>query len=232
VKILILSATTAELGHMTKQIDMDVTVPGRLMHFRLDKVETDVLISGIGIAATTFWLTKALYNDTYDVVINQGIAGSYNGHFKIGDVLQVESEVFGDLGIGNEQGFSTLFEKEFLDPDSYPFDAGWMYNLSAPSLPSIQSTPSGRGITVHKSTGDERTMSLLLDKYNGDLETMEGAAFFYVCKMMGVPCFLQLRSISNPVKAKSRAEWDIPLAVREVNEKVLEVIGELDGALG
>ncbi|HMQ88955.1 MAG TPA: hypothetical protein PKB07_15270, partial [Flavilitoribacter sp.] len=52
-----------------------------------------------------------------------------------------------------------------------------------------------------------------------DIETMEGAAFFYVCLMESVP-FLAIRSISNYVEARNREAWDIPGAIRALNDVV------------
>ena len=45
--------------------------------------EFDVLISGVGMINTTYNLTKILSKKRYDLVINMGIAGSYNPSIKI-----------------------------------------------------------------------------------------------------------------------------------------------------
>jgi futalosine hydrolase len=42
--------------------------------------------------------------------------------------------------------------------------------------------------------------------YSADIETMEGAAFFFVCLRRQVK-FLQLRGISNVVGVRDKAQW-------------------------
>ena len=39
--------------------------------------------------------------------------------------------------------------------------------------------------------------------------------------------FLQLRSISNYVEERNKANWDIPLAIKNLNDKLSEVIDVL-----
>ena len=54
--------------------------------FELDKNQFsnhEMLISGIGILETALKLTKKLTSNNYDLVINTGIAGSFNKDIKI-----------------------------------------------------------------------------------------------------------------------------------------------------
>ncbi len=55
-----------------------------------------------------------------------------------------------------------------------------------------------RAITVNTATGSEITKEKLLKKFNPDIETMEGATFFYICSRENIP-FLAVRAISNKV---------------------------------
>jgi len=59
-----------------------------------------------------------------------------------------------------------------------------------------------------------------------DVESMEGAAFMYCCLMQSVPC-LQIRGISNLIELRDREKWDIELAIRNVTEKILQIINEV-----
>ena len=65
------------------------------------------------------------------------------------------------------------------------------------------------------------------EKYNPDIETMEGATFFYICTRENIP-FLALRSISNMVGLRNKDNWDIRLALDNLSEKLREVILTLD----
>lgn len=50
-----------------------------------------------------------------------------------------------------------------------------------------------------------------------DIETMEGAAFFENCLRRGLP-FAEVRAVSNRVGEIDHARWDIPLALRNLQE--------------
>ena len=56
---------------------------------------------------------------------------------------------------------------------------------------------------------------------------MEGAAFFYVCLQEKIP-FLQIRSISNYVEKRNKSNWNIPLAIDNLNVVLLDIINSLN----
>jgi futalosine hydrolase len=78
-------------------------------------------------------------------------------------------------------------------------------------------------ITVNTTSGTEITIKKLRRKYNPDIETMEGATFFYICAIEKIP-FLALRAISNKVEPRNKKEWDIPLALQSLSETLFEVL--------
>ncbi|MGH2563712.1 MAG: futalosine hydrolase, partial [Ginsengibacter sp.] len=55
--------------------------------FLPEKNTADVLITGVGIPATIFHLTKKLSKKKYDLVIQAGIAGSFTDILKKGSVV-------------------------------------------------------------------------------------------------------------------------------------------------
>ena len=55
---------------------------------------------------------------------------------------------------------------------------------------------------------------------------MEGAAFFKVCNYFNVPC-MQIRSISNRVEKRNKENWDISLAIENLNREVAQIIAKL-----
>jgi len=55
------------------------------------------------------------------------------------------------------------------------------------------------------------------------LESMEGAAFFYACTQAGVPC-LQIRAVSNYVEKRNRDAWQIGLAIKNLNSFAAEFL--------
>jgi futalosine hydrolase len=50
-----------------------------------------------------------------------------------------------------------------------------------------------------------------------EIETMEGAAFFETCLRYGIP-FAEIRAVSNRVGEEDRSRWDIPLALRNLQD--------------
>jgi futalosine hydrolase len=67
-----------------------------------------------------------------------------------------------------------------------------------------------------------------LKNADADIESMEGAACFYVCLLEKIP-FLEVRSISNYVEPRNRANWNLPLAIQNLNQVLVEMI---DGFVG
>ena len=83
------------------------------------------------------------------------------------------------------------------------------------------------GITVNTTHGNNRSVELFKDKFNADIETMEGAAVFYVCLQEQIR-FMQIRAVSNYVEERNVANWNIPLAIENLNQKLLEIINQFN----
>ena len=56
---------------------------------------------------------------------------------------------------------------------------------------------------------------------------MEGAAFFYACMIDKVPC-AQIRAVSNFIEKRNRDNWNMALAIKNLNEKALEILDSLN----
>ena len=80
-----------------------------------------------------------------------------------------------------------------------------------------------RAITLNTATGSEITREKLLKKFNPDIETMEGATFFYICSRENIP-FLAMRAISNRVGARNKNNWKIDLAIKNLTEKLRDIL--------
>jgi futalosine hydrolase len=63
----------------------------------------------------------------------------------------------------------------------------------------------------------------IVAKYQPDVESMEGAAFFFSCLQAKIP-FLEIRGISNYVEPRNRENWCIGLAIENLNTTVLDII--------
>ena len=79
---------------------------------------------------------------------------------------------------------------------------------------------------MNTTHGNKTSIQLFKEKFNADIETMEGAAIFYVCLLENIP-FLQIRAISNYVEERNTANWNIPLAIKNLNNKLIEIIEKI-----
>lgn len=221
MKLLIVSATAAEVQPLCEQLAGDFEQIQDHIFVR-NGLTVHVLITGVGMFLTGIAMTQYLVKEDFDWVINVGIAGAFNRNLKIGEVVEVVEERFGDLGAQEKNGnFTDVFELGLMPPDKFPFEGGCMHRKTHSDF--VLDLKAVKGLTVNKVHGKADDILFIKNKYNTDIETMEGAAFFYVCLLQKIP-FTQIRAISNYVEPRNRANWNIPLAVRNLNEVVYKVV--------
>lgn len=198
-----------------------ISVPGG---YRLGNFDISLLVSGVGSISTAWALKQWIsLNEKPDLAINAGIAGSYRDEIIIGDVVMPLSDCFADAGIEDGDNFFTLAEAGLISANEFPFREGFIYTDTIYSTKIKSILKPVRAITVNTATGSEISRERLLKKFNPDIETMEGATFFYICARENIP-FLALRAISNKVEPRNKSIWDIALALNNLSEKLNEVI--------
>ena len=223
-KVLYVTATAAEAESL-KRISGIMSLMGG---YRFGNIEFSVLVTGVGQAATAWTLKQWIAdNGKPDLVINGGIAGSYKDEFGIGDVVMPVTDCFADSGIEDGDSFLTLYEAGLAGADEFPFRNGLLHTNARYSIQMKNLVKSVRAITVNTATGSESTRLKLTEKYNPDIETMEGATFFYICARENIP-FLAIRAISNKVEPRDKSKWNIPLALDKLSEKLKEIITRLE----
>ena len=220
MKILIVAATWMEVKLLVDELEKVDEKSHLVKEYRFEENVIDILITGIGTTFTTFHLTNTLRERNYDMILNIGIAGSLTRELEIGEVVNVISEEFADLGIEKSDEFLTLFESGFMNVNEFPFENGI---LKATGTNGWMDLKKVRGITTNKSNGRESSISEVKEKFTAHVESMEGASVFYVCNWMGVDCY-QVRAISNYVEPRDSAKWNIPLALENLKETVLMVL--------
>ena len=209
LKILLITSTDREADALRKT--KGIIMQNDKYHF--GSLDIELLIGGIGIIATTWTLSKWISeNKKPDLAMNVGIAGSYLEQFPVGSVVMPVSECFADAGIEDDDGLLTLFEAGLSKRDEFPFTDGVIRSVNKYCEKLKDLLNPVNAITVNTSTGSERTKQRLSGKFNPAIETMEGAAFFYVCAKDNIP-FVALRSVSNMVERRARDKWNIPLAI-------------------
>jgi futalosine hydrolase len=224
MRVLIIAATEAEASALKRIKGLRTSGDG----FLLGDHEISVLITGVGSVATSWEMAKWLSaNPTPDLAINIGIAGSYREEIKNGDVVVLVEDCFADAGIEDGSRFLTLAEAGLSDPDKFPFKKGKIEAGNSFVTETIKMMMPVKAITVNTASGSQQTIDRLIKKYNPDIETMEGATFFYICSGEKIP-FLALRSISNRVEPRNKDNWNISLALDNLSEKLKHLLLSLD----
>ena len=205
-------------------------------HNLADIMEVDFMLTGIGTTSTCYRLTKKLIEAVasgkpYDLVINIGIAGSYSFNdtpqekalFPMGSTAVISKEYFGDLGFETLFGFQTLFQYEILDADLFPFKGGALHRVRLDDKIEnyLKNYREGVGVTVQTVTGAPQRKDELMKQFNPHIESMEGAAVYYVCLQENVP-FFELRTVSNEVGEKEREKWNTPMALESLRRAMFD----------
>ena len=214
--VLIVAATHFEIGETLRLLGFRQAIPpGSFEVFRRGDHVITILVTGIGIHNTTFQLTKLMSKHRYDLAVQAGIAGSFDTALPLGSVVGISSDRFGDLGIEDHDVYLDLFETGLAEKDGFPFVMG---ALPAPAIDNqlIADLPSVSGLTVNTVSGSAATIEKRKAKYNCAIESMEGAAFHFVCRSEKIP-FAQIRAISNYVTPRDRSSWKMKEAIDNLN---------------
>lgn len=223
MKCLFVSATPFEIGPLIMWLEENFNKISDNF-YQKGKLQAEILVTGVGMPLTAYHLGRVFAKNKYDLVVNAGIAGAFNRTLKIGDVVNVVSEQFGDLGIEEADGsFSDLFDNKLLASDSDLFTAGKLLN---PAGAEHSFLPTAKGLTVNKVHGYPPSIEAIQSKFNADIESMEGAAFFLACREAKVS-FLQIRAISNYVEKRNRENWNLPLSIQNLNKVLVDLTSTL-----
>ena len=96
-------------------------------------------------------------------------------------------------------------------------------NQAPPDTAALGRLPRVRGITVNTVHGHEPSIAAVKARWDPQVESMEGAAFMYVCLMYQVP-FAQIRAVSNAVERRNRQAWQVGEALEALAVATLDVV--------
>jgi futalosine hydrolase len=219
-KILFVTSTSTEADVLEKLAGFRRWHEG----YRSGDIEILPLIAGVG-SMSTAWAMKQwiVHNERPGLAINAGIAGSFNPDFRKGAVVMPVTDCFADSGIEDGDNFVTLSEAGLTDANEFPFRNGLLHadSFYAEKLKDLVQPVSA--VTVNTASGSVTTIDKLVRKFNPDIETMEGATFFYICARESIP-FLAVRAVSNMVEPRNRSSWNIALALDNLSVRLNEII--------
>jgi futalosine hydrolase len=201
MKILLVSATQLEV-----------------QEYVLSAPHHDILITGVGMHAAVFELTHLLHHKRYDLVVQAGVAGAFStSALQPGDVVAVAQDAFGDLGSFENKLIKSLQELNLST------EKEWLINTN-PLLAPL-GLPAVKGITLNTITDDDAYINALINKWQPDIETMEGAALHYVCTRLKQP-YVQLRAISNFVGERDKSKWLLAGSITNLNNALKAILAK------
>ena len=223
-EILIIASTKFEVNQIIKQFSFLLKKGLNTSSYNYKNLTIDVLVSGIGIPSTTYLLTKAISKKKYDLVLNVGICGSFKKNIEVGKVVNVIEDEFADLGITDvNNNFVSLFEKGFIYENEFPFTEKRLISKFNDYEIGLQKVA---GITVNATSGNNKQIKMRKELFNVDIETMEGAAVAFVCLSENIN-HIQIRAVSNPIEPRNKKNWDIPLAITNLSNSVINFLNTI-----
>lgn len=183
-----------------------------------------VLITGLGLTAAAYEITKAIITKKPGLVLQAGIAGSLDENLPLAKVVLVKNESIGDLGVTESGRFKSLFDMNFLNENSPPWKEKKLPNRNE-MFGSIE-LEEVDAVTINEITTEGERMSYYKNELGAKIESMEGAALHYVCLQENVP-FLQIRSLSNFAGERDKSKWRIKDAIASLNSELQRIILKL-----
>jgi futalosine hydrolase len=184
----------------------------------------DILITGVGLLSATYQITKAVSRKRPQLILQAGIAGTFDSNLQLGSVVLVESETIGDLGVMEQGMFRSVFDMKLVQENDTPWSHGSLLNAS--EILNQSKLQKVRSVSINEIT----TLPSRIEHYKSSLgatvESMEGAALHYVGLMENIP-FLQMRSLSNFVGERDKSKWHIKEAIENLNKELIQIISKL-----
>jgi len=225
MRLLIVSATSLEIKPLLSALGKGRVLQNHVTRYKFKHFQVDILITGVGMVPTAVYTSMVLGKYKYDAVINAGICGSFNRDIPIGKVLNITTDCLPETGAEDGEHFLSIIDLKLLDQDEFPFFCGKLINDSVFESSLINGLLIATGVTVNTVHGNAQNIEAFLARYAVDIESMEGAAFMYSCKMLKAR-FIQIRSVSNYIEDRDVSNWDIPLAVQNLNRFLLDLLNE------
>lgn len=221
MKILLVASTAFEIGPTLEFLEKNAEKKS-FFEFEFNGHIIYPLVTGVGSVMMSFNLARFNNIHDMDLVVNMGVAGVFDQKLELGDVIEVEKDRFADLGVEELDGsFTDIHELELLPADQFPFEKGWLI----PKTTDFFNISKNTAITVNKVQGNELSIKRISNKYRADIESMEGAAFHYACKMMDLK-HVQIRAISNFIEPRDKNRWKLDLAINNLNSVIVKNLGK------
>jgi futalosine hydrolase len=216
MNILLVAATALEITPFLEYYRKESNISGNN--------NVDVLITGIGLTASTYSLTKQLAIKRPDLIIQAGVAGCFATAVPLGSVVAVKQEAIADQSVIELEKLKTLFDLKLVPQNQFPFKKGWLDNKSE-LLKKIK-LKKVKGISVNEITTSKQKVKFYSNTFDPVTESMEGAALHYVCLMEKIP-FIQIRAVSNYIAERNKKNWNMKESIINLNKELISVLNQL-----
>ncbi|MGQ0738565.1 MAG: futalosine hydrolase [Bacteroidota bacterium] len=214
-RILIISATAKELDTFLNQYRQGKSWKG---------YEIDLLVTGVGLTATSSNLTRQIHLKRPGLIIQAGTGGCFDRAVPLGSVVAVKQDRIADEGAIEAKQLKTVFDLGLRGRNTFPYAGGWLMNRST-EMSKIK-LKKVKAISVNCISSSKEMIRLHRDRYHPVLESMEGAALHYVCLMERVP-FIQIRAISNYIGERNKNKWKLKEAIINLNNELISLLNKL-----
>lgn len=218
MRIIVTAATVDEWMPAYLQIDTLYTSESKRMKVIFHQ-------SGVGMLASAVSLTRVVQEEKPDLLIQLGIAGTFDEKLALGKVVCIRDESLGDLGVQEDGKWKDIFDLK-LEKSSYPpferrkLPNQWLSEYNLLKLPEVSA------VTINEITTSEDRKQQILRKYEAVTESMEGAALHYVCRNFNIP-FIQMRAISNYIGERDKTKWEIKASIENINQALIKYLEKL-----
>lgn len=181
------------------------------------------LATGVGPVEAGCAVAAALARERYDLVVNAGIAGAFEGVARVGDGVVVSDDTF---DLSREDGTPIELPDAERIEDVTRSDAALVAALRRRGFPAL------RGVTVARATTSEATAQRLACR-GAQIESMEGFAVLRACERASVRA-VEVRGVSNRVGARERGGWDFDAAaagLAQVMDALFDAVSAASGAV-
>jgi len=227
MRILLVAATVQEASSIVPAQTVQAPDGSRVASVTLAGHAVDLLVTGVGMVATAAWCSRTFAEDPhYDLALNIGVCGAFDPAIALGSVVHVVSDRIAELGAEDGDAFIALEDLGLSGQEARPFARTPLVNSAPPTNAELSSLQAVSGITVNTVHGSDASIHAVRDRFNPQVESMEGAAFMFACMMTGVP-FAQVRGVSNVVERRNRDGWRLSEAISNVGAVALRIIEAL-----
>ncbi len=181
----------------------------------------DILITGIGITATTYSITKQIQLRRPDIIIQAGISGCFDKSIPLGSVVAIKQDVIGDQVVIENGQLKTMFDLGLVSKNHFPFSKGRLINKS--EIMKKVKLKKVNGITTNEITTSQQKIKIYKDNFDPTVESLEGAALHYVGLMEKIP-FLQIRSVSNYIGERNKKKWMMKGSIINLNKELSHLL--------